>query len=39
MIVALVWRTRLEDRMLMEDLDGYAEYAGQTKYRLLSGIW
>jgi len=39
MIVALVWRTRLEDCMLMENLDGYAEYAGQTKYRLLPGIW
>jgi len=39
MIVATVWRTRLEDRMLLGDLDGYAEYAGQTKYRLLPGIW
>lgn len=32
-------RTALEDRTLQEELDGYKEYAGQVKYRLIPGIW
>jgi protein-S-isoprenylcysteine O-methyltransferase Ste14 len=32
-------RTALEDRTLQEELPGYAEYAQQTRYRLLPGIW
>ena len=35
----LVIRTALEDRMLHEELLGYAEYAQQTRYRLLPGVW
>lgn len=39
-LVALtVIRTRFEDRMLCERLDGYKEYAGRTRYRLLPGLW
>jgi protein-S-isoprenylcysteine O-methyltransferase Ste14 len=34
-----VVRTALEDRTLQEELDGYKEYAQQTRYRLLPGIW
>jgi protein-S-isoprenylcysteine O-methyltransferase Ste14 len=34
-----VVRTALEDRMLRQELSGYAEYARQTRYRLLPGIW
>jgi protein-S-isoprenylcysteine O-methyltransferase Ste14 len=34
-----VLRTALEDRVLHEELDGYKEYAQQTRYRLLPGIW
>lgn len=32
-------RTALEDKTLHEELPGYAEYAQQTRYRLLPGIW
>lgn len=34
-----VLRTALEDRTLREELPGYAEYARQTRYRLLPGVW
>ena len=32
-------RTHLEDRTLIEELPGYREYAGRTRYRLLPGVW
>ncbi len=35
----LVIRTVLEDRTLCEELPGYVEYAQQTRYRLLPGVW
>ena len=35
----LVVRTALEDRILHKELEGYAEYAQQTRYRLLPGVW
>jgi protein-S-isoprenylcysteine O-methyltransferase Ste14 len=35
----LVVRTALEDKMLREELPGYAKYAQRTRYRLLPGIW
>lgn len=38
-VVALVWRTSLEDKTLQAELPGYAEYATETRYRLLPGIW
>jgi protein-S-isoprenylcysteine O-methyltransferase Ste14 len=34
-----VARTALEDRTLRQELPGYAEYALQTRYRLLPGLW
>jgi protein-S-isoprenylcysteine O-methyltransferase Ste14 len=34
-----VIRTALEDRTLHEELDGYPEYARQTRYRLIPGVW
>ncbi len=34
-----VIRTALEDKTLQEELDGYTEYAQQTRYRLLPGVW
>jgi len=37
--VLLIVRTYLEDRMLHQELAGYAEYARQTRYRLVPGIW
>ena len=35
----MVVRTALEDRTLLEELDGYQDYAAQVHYRLLPGIW
>ena len=35
----LVVRTALEDKTLLKELDGYREYAGRVRYRLLPGIW
>jgi len=35
----MVARTALEDQTLREELKGYIEYAQQTRYRLLPGVW
>ena len=35
----LMIRTYCEDRALHEELKGYPEYANQTRYRLIPGIW
>ena len=35
----MVVRTVLEDRMLQNELPGYAGYARQVRYRLFPGIW
>ena len=35
----MVIRTVFEDRMLIAELPGYAEYARQVQYRLFPGIW
>jgi protein-S-isoprenylcysteine O-methyltransferase Ste14 len=32
-------RTWLEDRTLQEELEGYRQYAGRVRYRLLPGVW
>jgi protein-S-isoprenylcysteine O-methyltransferase Ste14 len=34
-----VLRAALEDRALLHELPGYAEYARQVRWRLLPGIW
>jgi len=39
MVVALIIRTGLEDRMLREELDGYESYTEETSYRLIPGLW
>jgi len=39
MIVILLRRTLLEDKMLREGLAGYKEHAARVKYRLAPGIW
>ncbi len=38
-ISILVVRTALEDRMLRRELQGYKEYAGRVRYRLVPGLW
>lgn len=37
--IVMVTRTALEDNILQAELPGYKEYAQQTRYRLLPGIW
>lgn len=34
-----IYRTYREDRMLLESLEGYAEYQQEVRYRLIPGIW
>ncbi len=35
----MIIRTVYEDRVLIAELPGYAEYAQQVRYRLIPGIW
>jgi len=35
----VIARTVLEDRMLLRELDGYAEYTRKVRYRLVPGLW
>ena len=37
--VIFVVRTALEDRSLQRELKGYCEYAQQTRFRLIPGLW
>jgi protein-S-isoprenylcysteine O-methyltransferase Ste14 len=37
--ITLSIRTRYEDKLLHERLDGYQEYAEETKYKLIPGVW
>jgi protein-S-isoprenylcysteine O-methyltransferase Ste14 len=39
LIILFVIRTFLEDRTLYRELDGYADYTKQTRYRLFPRIW
>ena len=39
LVVLLIVRTYLEDRTLHAELEGYSEYAKQTIYRLIPGVW
>jgi protein-S-isoprenylcysteine O-methyltransferase Ste14 len=32
-------RTAIEDRMLQDELAGYADYAARVRYRLIPGLW
>lgn len=38
-VLAMALRTRLEDRVLLRELPGYADYAARTRWRLLPGLW
>lgn len=37
--VVTIIRTALEDRTLLDELDGYQDYAARVRYRLLPGVW
>jgi protein-S-isoprenylcysteine O-methyltransferase Ste14 len=39
MTAAIVWRLLDEERFLLRNLPGYAEYRGTVKYRLLPLVW
>ena len=39
MVLSVVARTRLEDRTLIDELDGYSDYAKRVRYRLIPGLW
>jgi protein-S-isoprenylcysteine O-methyltransferase Ste14 len=36
---AILYRTRIEDQMLRDELMGYADYAAQVRFRLIPGVW
>ena len=38
-IALFIRRTVLEDRLLLRELTGYAEYAGRVRYRLVPGVF
>jgi len=38
-VILYVLRTSLEDKTLIEELPGYADYAKSVKFRLIPGIW
>lgn len=38
-VILLVVRTKLEDKTLIYELDGYAEYAQKTKFKLIPFVW
>ena len=39
MSILFLIRTKLEDDTLLEELEGYQEYAQKTKHRLIPGVW
>jgi protein-S-isoprenylcysteine O-methyltransferase Ste14 len=34
-----IFATTIEDRMLHDELAGYANYAAKVRYRLIPGVW
>ena len=39
LLPVLIWRLIDEERFLSRNLPGYDEYCGQTRYRLIPGVW
>jgi protein-S-isoprenylcysteine O-methyltransferase Ste14 len=39
LVLPLLRRTALEDRILRDQLEGYAAYAQEVRYRVLPGVW
>jgi protein-S-isoprenylcysteine O-methyltransferase Ste14 len=37
--ILILRRTTLEDRLLRKNLEGYANYSEQVRYRLVPGVW
>ena len=38
-VVAVIVRTALEDRTLLNELPGYVDYASRVRFRLIPGVW
>lgn len=38
-VALFIVRTRIEDEILKAELPGYAEFAAETRYRLIPGVW
>jgi protein-S-isoprenylcysteine O-methyltransferase Ste14 len=38
-VASFVVRTALEDRVLLEELSGYREYADRVRWKLVKGVW
>ncbi len=38
-VLFLIVRTALEDKTLLNELEGYQDYARRVRYRLLPGVW
>jgi protein-S-isoprenylcysteine O-methyltransferase Ste14 len=38
-LAVTVRQTMIEDRMLRDELAGYADYAAKVRYRLILGVW
>jgi protein-S-isoprenylcysteine O-methyltransferase Ste14 len=39
MMLALIWRLSDEEKFLVKNLAGYAEYKSKVKHRLVPFIW
>jgi len=39
LLITMTIRTALEDKTLLQKLEGYREYANQVRYRLIPGVW
>ena len=39
MVILFIIRTYLEDKTLMEELEGFAEYSKETRYKIIPLIW
>jgi protein-S-isoprenylcysteine O-methyltransferase Ste14 len=39
LVLPILRRTAMEDRILHEQLEGYAAYAREVRYRILPGVW
>ncbi len=38
-VILITWRTSQEDRFLCRELEGYREFAAETRFRLCPGLW
>lgn len=37
--ILILRRTKIEDRVLLDSLPGYREYAERTRFRVFPGLW